>query len=229
MRHHGPTVSRLTCLGLLTTIALWCAGCVTAVDLRERGIDAMKMGKVDKADQHLTRSEEMDPSHWQTQYWLGKVRLAQERWPDARRYLDQAYVLRNNHPETPDIIDGLAEATYQQQLDMQLRALLQRATQRYGTSYDFVRQGRYLVRIDDPDSAKIALRKAARFADEDDPTPYLAMAEMHERLGNRAAAIKALRQAHGIAPENQTIRERLRAYGIVPGPTVALPPDRDGS
>ena len=227
MQYIGRTLRRLTCLPLLAASAVAGVGCESAAELRSRGIDAMKMGHVPEADRSLTRSEQLDPSSWRTQYWLGKVRLAQERWADAQRYLEQAYVLRNSHDETPDIVDGIAEAMYQQRLDMNLRGLLARATQRYGTSYDFVRQGRYLVRIDDPDNAKIALRKAARIADEDDPTPYLAMAEMYELIGNRKAAIKALRQAHGIAPDDSNIRKRLRSYGIVPGPTAALPPDRD--
>ena len=53
---------------------------------------------------------------------------------------------------------------------------------------------------------------------------YVAAADLAERLGDEALALRRLRQAYGIEPGNQAIADRLREFGEVPGPTIALPP-----
>ena len=56
--------------------------------------------------------------------------------------------------------------------------------------------------------------------------PYLLAADLAEQLGDDDTAIRRLRQAYGLEPGNEEIRNRLRAHGEVPGPTIALAPGR---
>jgi hypothetical protein len=51
-------------------------------------------------------------------------------------------------------------------------------------------------------------------------------ADLYDRLGDHAQAVRRLRQAHGINPNDGRIVERLLASGEVTGPTLALPPGR---
>jgi cytochrome c-type biogenesis protein CcmH/NrfG len=104
--------------------------------------------------------------------------------------------------------------------------MLQQAADRYGRPEDYLRQGVYLGKSGDVDGAKLAFAKAIRFAPKDDATPFIALAEFYDSLGSGADALTALRQAYYVAPDNVHIAEEIRRHGMVPGPTVALEPQR---
>ena len=66
--------------------------------------------------------------------------------------------------------------------------------------------------------------KAASFAAPSDPEAQLAIADFYESVGNTEKVIHALRRALYIDPDNRHIQQRLRGYGVIPGPTAALAP-----
>ena len=80
--------------------------------------------------------------------------------------------------------------------------------------------------IGDIDSANLAVETAIEIDDGRTPQPYLDSADLAERLGDLELAIRRLRQAYGIDPDDEAISDRLMALGEIPGPTVALPPGR---
>ena len=53
--------------------------------------------------------------------------------------------------------------------------------------------------------------------------PYLRAATMSEQMGDLDAAKQYLRTGWEVDPSNATVQERLRSYGVIPGPTLAMP------
>lgn len=213
-----------TCLVvLLLSGSATLAGCTVryAVD---QGALYYNRHQIDRADRKLSRVVDKDPTNWRGLYYLGLVRLEQDRPRDAELLLDRSLSLHNEAPETPQILDGLAEALYRQNRTANLFAVLEHATEYYGTSYDFTRQGKYMAKSGDPDAALLAFKKAVRFADPRDPTPYLAMADFYEQVGDVPNAITALRHAYTILPNDPFLAERFRRHGIVPGPSLTVEP-----
>lgn len=196
--------------------------------LRREGMDALNLNDVPQADQRFSQAVRQDDTDWKSQYYLGLVRLRQHRPLDAQLALEKALTLRpEDKYATPEILDALAESIFQQNQPANLTAMLQKAADDYGTVPDYLRQAKYLGKSGDVDGAKLAFRKALKFAPKDDPQPYIAMADFFESVGDTQGAITALRKAFYIMPRSQRLGERFRRYGIVPGPTVALEPSQD--
>lgn len=215
----------LLAVAVAGVLVMTSSGCEPNPLLRRQGMDALEVGDIDWADNRFSVAVRQDPTDWKSQYYLGRVRLEQDRAAEAQIHLEQALTLREDHPETSDILDVLAEALFRQAANARLYQLLHDATQNYGTLKDYLRQADYLAKTGDIDGAKVAFRKAARFADKDDATPYVAMADFYESIGNTDNAISALRRAYAITPGSRRLANRLREYGIVPGPTAGLPAD----
>lgn len=186
-----------------------------------------ELKQYDEADVRLSRIVENDPTDWEAHYYLGLVRLEQGRPIDAELLLERALRLRQDYPETSQILDALAEAIYQQNRINALYAMLQQATEQYGTSQDYLRQAIYLGKTGDADGAVVAFRKAAQFAAPDDARPYIAAADFYESIGNNPEAVINLRHALYIRKNDPFIGNRLRKHGIVPGPAAELPPVRE--
>lgn len=217
---HMPPMDRLVLITLLALLTAT-AGCNNLV--RGHGIRRYEIKQFDEADVRLSHMLTKNPTDWQALYYQGKVRLEQDRPLEAELMLEQALSIRHDYPETPQIIDALAEAMYRQGRTVTLYALLEDATINYGTSHDYIRQGNYTALSNDPDAAEVAFTKAAIFADPDDPKPYLAAADFYESINNIPKAKIALRRAYGLTPSDPVVINRLQQHGIVPGPTAILP------
>lgn len=196
-------------------------GCSTRYTL-DKGILHHDRGEFDEADRLLRHVVDEDPTSWQAMYYLGLIQLEQGDPRRASVLLDRALTLRRDAPETRQIIDALSEAIYQQNQPSNLNSLLRQATDYYGTSYDYVRQGKYLAKSGDSDGALVAFQKAERFADQDDALPHLAIADFYEQIGDVLSAIQALRRAYNILPNDPSLEDRLRKHGLVPGPSLKI-------
>ncbi len=200
-------------------------GCETAPYLRQRGIEAYDDGRYERAEELFARSVDIDPGSWQGHMYLGLVHLHREQYIEAQHELELALTMNPGADEMPAILDALAEALYGQGNAAALHALLDQACATHGTTHDYLRQARHLTRLGDVDNARIALRKAAYFAQNDDPRAHLALADFYESVGDEAEAVRSLRRALYIDPDNKVIQKRLRDHGVIPGPTAALSPD----
>jgi len=199
--------------------------------LRQRGELAYQAGEYPAAQSNFQQVAHRNPSDWKANYYLGKLALADARPLAARTYLEAAYAVRNDgpptHPETFDIVSALGEALFQQGDYNRLIGFSDEVIDQFGRVEDYIRKADYLARMGDHDAAIVAYRQAARIAPPNDPQPYIALADFYDSLGDRDAAVVQLRYAYTIAPDDPTIAERLRAHGVVPGPTVKLsPPQR---
>ena len=229
IRESTRTHARLTTLlyGACLCLLLITTGCQTAVDLRNEGILALNRGQNELALEKLTRAVEKDASNARNHYQLGRAYLALDRNIQAQYALEKAYALRPNDKElTPGILDNLAEALFRQDLMENLFAFLDKQVAEQATTRDYLRQGKYLAKAGDPDAARFAFSKGAYFADKDDPEPYIAIADFYTAIGDQPNAVIALRYANYVDPGNLDVAERLRRFGIVPGPTITKAPPK---
>lgn len=225
---HRRTAARnaamlLTCVCL----ALLLAGCQSAINLRDEGVLALRRGQNQLAVQKLTQSVELDESSARSRYQLGRAYLAVNENIKAQYELEKAYALAPDEDDlTPDILDHLAEALYRQDRTASLFAFLEKQTSQTPTTRDYLRQGKYFAMAGDPDAARLAYRKATYFADPKDVRPYVAIADFYTSIGDEPNAVLALRYANYVAPGNLDVAERLRKFGIVPGPTITEAPPK---
>jgi Flp pilus assembly protein TadD len=211
-------------LAALLLFAALTVSCRSNAYLRQRAAEAMSRGRHKPAAKLLAEATHQNPTDWKAQMLAGKVALKRGRYERAEEALRKARALRPNHEQTPQIVDRLAEALYQQDKVSALRALLREAVQARPAVKSYLRQGEYLQRIGHTDEARVAFRQAIQYAAPNNPEPYLKLASFYEQLGLAEKAVRALRRAYGAAPGDEDVADRLRAHGIVPGPTVTLPP-----
>jgi Flp pilus assembly protein TadD len=209
---------------------------------RVDGYLAMRAGDLDTARQEFAYCVGRDATDWKSHYYLAAVLLDQNAdVSGARRHLEVANEIREQRPGTAfkprfetqetvvpyptrgQILDELAEAMFREDNPEQLFTFLRDVSDRYGETTDYMRMARYLHKSGDHDSALVTYQKAIKVADEDDTSPHIALAGFYDSVGARRDALIQLRIAYGIDPDNPAIADAIRAHGMVPGPTVALP------
>lgn len=215
-------VSLVAVIAVIAAVSVM-SGCGNSY-LRQQGINALDVNDVPKAEKNFGKAVAQDDTDWKALYYLGVVRIKQNRPSEAQVLLERALTLRPARNETMDILDAMAEAVYMQNEPSVLTAVLQKACDDYGTARDYMRQGKYLGKIGDPDGAKLGFRKAIRRSDFKDPEAFLALADYLESVGDTEGTILNLRYAYYLLPEAGRIEERFRQYGLVPGPTLMLEP-----
>lgn len=198
-------------------------GCSAAPNslLRLQAREAMDAKDYTTAREKLDTALAQDPADWKANYYMGLVRIAQDKPLDARLKLEVAYSLRDDDPETADILDALAQALHKEGNSEKLDVMLKGATTRYGKPRDYYRQAEYLAKEGDVDGARAAYLKAVKVARADDITPFIKQADFYESLGDKVNAVVALQQAQAIEPQNLTIARRISA--LVVGPAAAAP------
>lgn len=213
-------ITRLT----LCTLAavLLTTGCTSPPNslLRLQAREKIDTGDYTTAREKLERALAQDPADWKANYYMGLVKLAQDQPLVARLHLEVAYSLRDSDPETPDILDALAEALQKEGAAVKLDSMLKSAVATYGTPRDYYRQAKYLGQEGDVDGARAAFLKATKAARPDDVTPYVKLADFYESLGDRVNAVVALQQALTIEPQNRTIARRISALVLDPDASV---------
>jgi Tfp pilus assembly protein PilF len=223
MKNHLIVAGRMIAVA---SLALLLTGCNPPNSLlRQQAINAMEDKDIVTAEQRLERAVKQDDTDWKAMWLLGVVRNEQHRGLDAQILLERSLTLRGHDAETADINDALAESLFIQNQPASLSAMLQTAVEDHGGMRDYLRQAKYLGKSGDADGARKGFQKAIKFAKKDDPMPYQVEADYFESVGDKAGAIEALRHVYYISPGNGKVANRLRNYGIVPGPTVGLPPE----
>ena len=217
------TPLKLTILLTMTAIMVGCASQQPVTSIRNDADFNYRQGRFAEAAEQYAEITARYPGDWEAQYRLGKSFLELEQYDAARRALEVAHTRK---PGNAEISDALAEVMYQQGEESRLYAFLRERAQSQQTVHAYRRLAEYALAMNDPDSAKSAIKTAIELDDGQSVEPYLDAAKLAERLGNIDQALRRLRQAYGINPHDPRVKERIVALGEVPGPSIALPPGR---
>lgn len=193
--------------------------------LRKQGVEAFQVNDLPRAGQCFRQAVDQDPTDWQSLFYLGRVQAQQGRWLESQLSLEKAFELHHHGTQTADMLDALADVLSRRRRMTQVNALIEKAIQDYGGSRDYGRKGRHLQRLGDIDGAKLAYRKAAFFAPKGDARPFLSLADFYESISDTDSAVTALRHAYTVNSGDPNVNDRLRRYGIVPGPTAGITPE----
>ncbi len=163
------------------------------------------------------------PGDWQAQYRLGQCELDLGNPDRARTALEIAYARR---PANPDVVDALAEAMFRQGDERALFDLLTDRAETRRTVRAWLRLGRYSAELGDADTALTAFETAIELDAGRSTEPYIQTALFSQQIGDLDGALRRLRQAYRINPDDSVVDQRLRDLGEVPGPTIGLPSGR---
>lgn len=230
----------------LAAVLVAATGCDNYRTARHRLVGWQAYNDADYAAAYdrFAQAVDLDSTDWVSQYYLGVLELDWRKNPaEARRRLEIAETLRDAHPnaqyggevgqehgvvDRPTramVTEKLAQALLAQGYNRQLASYLRETADNFGETDDYLRLARYLHKVGDPDAAKSAYAQAIKIADRTDPEPYFQLAEFYDAIGDREAALTRYRQVYFLDPDRKGLADTLRAHGIVPGPTIALPPD----
>lgn len=221
-------------------------GCVNELStdlVRVDAYGAYRKGDFTAARELFERAAEEDATDVKSHYFLGRIGLDQLNDAGyARRHLEVCYTIVHSKtlkrvapapgtassavpfPTTQQIADALCESIYRQNNPPQLMGVLNEMIENHGTTHDYLRRAQYLRKLGDPDAAHASYLAALKVRDPKDATPYVALADFYDSIGDKDQAIRALRNAFYIDDHNQEAAARLRAHGMVPGPSVGLAP-----
>ncbi|HAI11554.1 MAG TPA: hypothetical protein DCM28_07600 [Phycisphaerales bacterium] len=209
-------------IGMLTLTMFGCH--ITNPTLREKAINAKKDGNTERALKLYSKALSQIDTDWRAMEGIANIRFEQQNWIDAQLGYEKIISLQPDNARVSHWLDRVAECLFKQGRADALQDMLRNANEQYGSSSDFLRQANYLTKVGDMDQAQVAYRKAVHFADKTDDAPWIAMAAFYELVGDKGQAIEALRRAHAINPANLSVADRLRHYGIVPGPAAGIQP-----
>ncbi|MBK7405569.1 MAG: tetratricopeptide repeat protein [Phycisphaerales bacterium] len=154
-------------------------------------------------------------------YELGRTLLALGRASEAR---EQMVLANSLEPENMEYFDGLADAFVATGDEDQLFQALEHQARDRGGVADYLRMGRYALKLGHPDEAERALLGAAEIDDGKTPAPQLALADFYHAIGDKDNEVRRLRMALWFDPADTEIQTRLRELGQIPGPTFVLEP-----
>lgn len=201
-------------------------GCVkgkSSEQLLADGEHAYRYGRYEEAAGDFRQVLDRYPGDVQANVGFARTQIALGNLDAARSALETAAASK---PEDFEISLLLAEVLFKQRDTTRLYQLLRDRAVEQGRVDAWIVMARYALELDDPDTAQTAVVAALEISDNTSPEPYLLAAELAERVGDQKEALRRIRQAYGLAPNDPRIDAMLREYGEVPGPTIALPPGR---
>lgn len=193
----------------------------SAPSMRAEAQKDMEFHRYDEAMELYSELVERDPTRWYDQYALGQAAVAAGNLGQARMALEIASTLR---PNDGRIARDLASVLYQLDARDELFRLLKDRAQTTQMPNDWLLLARYAMDCDDPDTARLAVRIGIALDDDGSAAPYLLAAQIARQLGEEQDARRALIIAWHANPEDEQVNTMLRDMGIVPGPTLVIPP-----
>ena len=192
-----------------------------SVKLQKDGDHEFRWGRYESAAGYYERILEREPGNADALEMYGRCMLELDRPAEAAKVFMTATARR---PGDRDLVLLLGDAEFQNgEYDRAFQLLRTWAIDNEDADAWLELAG-FAMELDDPDTARDAIERAIELDPEASAGAYVAAADLAERLGDEALALRRLRQAYGIEPGNQSISNRLREFGEVPGPTIALPP-----
>jgi tetratricopeptide (TPR) repeat protein len=194
-------------------------------ELRDQGAQAFEYGDLVISEQAYREVLERKPEDPVANHGVGLVLLRQGEPMRARTYLAVAYEqAQHDRNKAFEIGGDLAEAIALSGDLAGMSTFLRDAAELHGDVRDYLRWGDMAAKHGDPDSAELAYKTAIRIETTPSVLPYWKLGRFYESIGKTEDAVKRLRQAYYIEPDNAQVIERLQSYYAVVGPTLKLPP-----
>jgi len=220
--------------GRSTLLAILTAGLLLGACTTQRPVDAMRADgdRFFKQAEYAAAADEYGqiaaryPGDWRAQHMLGRSLLQLGRLNDARSALEIAHTRR---PSDPDVVDDLAETMFRQGEADRLFSFLRDRAEGTQSVRAYLRLARYAQRLNDPDSARLAVDTAIQLEGNEGVNARLAAAALAVELGDPELGVLRLREAYTIDPNDERVRQGLRDLGEVPGPTLTLEPGASAS
>lgn len=180
-------------------------------------------GKGDDATAYELWSEYVDrrPHSPLAEYRLGSVETRLGKYAQAAGHLRIAHDLK---PGNIEYLEALANTLLLAGRTEALMKLLHNTLNEGGGSSGYLRLARYAQQIGQMDEAREALLLAIAHDQSQSATPYLAMAEFAHALGDQSMEIKYLRYVLWFDPSDPSILDRLKSFGLIAGPSLAVNP-----
>lgn len=210
--------------GAFVLTAVLAGGCSSqrALHMVERSGDrATSLGQHDLAVADYRELVERAPSVASYRLKYGRALLVAGEPHAAREQLEKAYTLM---PRNDEVIDLLADAMAQSRDTDNAVRLLRTIAEDRKQPEDWMRLGRFLQRINDPDAAEAAFLTAARIDQGVSFEPQWELANLYRSVGAEQKALERLRMCLYLQPSNEQVQQLIRGFGEVPGPTAALRP-----
>lgn len=225
MRPARPTC--LSCLFLACITPLVAVGCSTPqtplVVLKEKANHEFDYHRWEKSSEYYGEIVQRDPSDGEAQFRYGVSLMHQKQYAKAESALLTAHAL---DPRNDEIVFALAKALHHQGEHAKLFAMLRNRAHDNRSVTTWLVVVDYSEELDDYDSALEAVTNACAVETGDTAEPYYRAAVLLGKIGRSEDAIRRLRQAYAVEPDNEQVNMLLVEYGEIPGPTLGLAPGR---
>ena len=162
-----------------------------------------------------------EASNAEVQYRYGLCLIELGEYEKAQSALEIAQSL---DPRNDEITFALADAFFKKKDYGRMFTMLRNRASDNRDLATWLVMATYAEKLDDYDTAMEALSNACAIEDGSNSTPYYRTAVLEGRLGRTSEAIRRLRQAYAISPDDERITVMLVEYGEIPGPTLGLAP-----
>ncbi|RMH27829.1 MAG: hypothetical protein D6693_04470 [Planctomycetota bacterium] len=213
---------RLIVFAALVALVGGCTSTRSLERVRLDGDQNFRYERYERAAADYAELVERDPNDW-----AYRVKLAETLsiLGDHARAEEHLAIVAGVRPHDDTIAERYARAMFDAGHHNRLISYLQRRAQDTGAVRDYLRLGWYAMQTGDADGAERALLTAARLDRGRSIEPQLALADFYLAAGDHDEGVRRLRMALYIEPTNEAVRQRLRALGEVPGPSLAIVPD----
>jgi len=165
------------------------------------------------------------PHEAMARYRLGQVLLRTGEAGEASEHFRVAHDLK---PGRLDYLEALAESLHQSGQRETMFQLLQDTMSEGGLAAGRMRYARFAMRAGLVDEAEESLRIAAAVEGTGSDAPYRMLADLARQTGDPDAEIEAWRTVLWFDATDAEANNRLRDLGVIPGPSLAIPPRTGG-
>ena len=216
-------------LCLLSGLTFWTmSGCDSMKDtpthvLKSRADRDFEYQQWKPASELYSEVVSREPSDGDAQYRYGVSLTKMGEYDKAESALQVASSI---DPQDDKIFFALAQAMFEKKQYQKLFTMLRDRAQDNRSIPAWLLLSGYAEQLGDFDTALEALTNACALENGSTPEPYYRAALVLGHVGRTEEAIRRLRQAYRITPDDQRISVLLVEYGEIPGPTIGLAPGR---
>jgi len=198
-----------------------CAGPRPMVAAKKEADHAFQYGQYSKAAAGYAEILERAPGDWEVESRYGVCLAELGNLAEARTHAETAYTA---NPGSQEAAVNLAQVYFKLNDKQKLVQLLHQRGKDMNSLESYMLLAEYGLKMNDPDTATMAVNGAIVIANGIDFRPYLKAVEVAEDVGDAKLATQRLRQAYAISPNAAAVRAKVAEYGLAFEPTTGLPP-----